>query len=476
MIIDDLRLVAGERQLSIKHWELAHGQHWAIFGHSGSGKSLLGAWLSGDLDAEQGRYSGRPERVGLVSLEQQQALLAQELAEDDSDFTDQVDVGHSVAELLSRKARNTQHMANVVQQCDLTSLMTRGFRLLSTGETRRLMLALALLDEPQLLILDEPFAGLDLTHQQQLLILLEQLAKRCQLVIITSRDEELPSVISHVAVLDEQGLSQQLTTEQWLTHPERQSLEQQASRQSSVIIDALRHHHQPDLPQVLFSIQQGKVTYAGVPIFSDLNWRIAPGQHWQIRGPNGCGKSTLLNLIFGDHPQCYSNQIEVLGYQRGTGESIWDIKQHIGMVSAGLHLQYRVNCSALEVVLSGLFDSIGVYQKPSELEIEKARLWLQLFGMGHLEKHYFKSLSYGQQRLLIIARALVKAPTLLLLDEPCQGLDFLHRRTVLNALELVAKHNLSHLVYVTHHLDDCLPSIQHYVDFIDGNVLLSQAL
>ncbi|GAB1623954.1 molybdate ABC transporter ATP-binding protein ModF [Agarivorans albus] len=474
MIIEDLHLLAGQHQLAIKRWELKAGEHWAIFGHSGSGKSLLGAWLVGDLVAERATLSKQPQRIALVSLEQQQALLERELADDDSEFTDQIDSGHTVLELLEAGCSEPRLLERVSQQCDLTNLLKRGFRLLSTGETRRLMLALALIKQPQLLILDEPFAGLDLRHQQQLLALLEQLAKECQLLIISSRDDELPASISHVAVLDEQGLSQQLTIEQWLQHPERQQMEHQAQQQSLAIVQALRESQQTEPVSPLFSITQGSVSYAGETLFSGLNWQIHYGEHWQVRGPNGCGKSTLLNLIFGDHPQCYSNQIEVMGFRRGSGESIWQVKQHIGMVSAALHLQYRVNCSALEVVLSGLYDSIGVYQQASELELEQARLWLQLFGLANLEKHYFKSLSYGQQRLLIIARALVKGPQLLLLDEPCQGLDFLQRNIVLKALELVAKHKLSQLVYVTHHLDDALPSIKHFIDFIDGAVQITQ--
>jgi molybdate transport system ATP-binding protein len=474
MIIEDLHLLAGQHQLAIKRWELKAGEHWAIFGHSGSGKSLLGAWLVGDLPAERVTLSQAPQRIALVSLEQQQALLELELADDDSEFTDQIDSGHTVLELLEAGCSEPRLLERVSQQCDLTNLLKRGFRLLSTGETRRLMLALALIKQPQLLILDEPFAGLDLSHQQQLLKLLEHLSKTCQLMIISSRDDELPASISHVAVLDEQGLSQQLTIEQWLQHPERQQMEQQAQQQSLAIVQALREFQQAEPVSPLFAITQGSVSYAGETLFEGLDWQIQPGEHWQVRGPNGCGKSTLLNLIFGDHPQCYSNQIEVMGYKRGSGESIWQVKQRIGMVSAALHLQYRVNCSALEVVLSGLYDSIGIYQQPSELELEQARLWLKLFGLAELEKRYFKSLSYGQQRLLIIARALVKGPQLLLLDEPCQGLDFLQRNTVLKALELVAQHKLSQLVYVTHHLDDALPSIKHFIDFVDGAVQITQ--
>ncbi|MDW2051793.1 ATP-binding cassette domain-containing protein, partial [Vibrio sp. 977] len=201
-------------------------------------------------------------------------------------------------------------------------------------------------------------------------------------------------------------------------------------------------------------------------IFTDLNWRIDKGQHWQVKGPNGCGKSTLLGLIFGDHPQCYSNDSHIFGKKRGCGESIWEIKQHIGMVSSALHLQYRVNCSAVEVILSGFCDSIGLYNQPSRKEIDVAKEWLDILHMRHYEKTSFKQLEYGQQRLLLIARAIVKQPTLLILDEPYQGLDFLGRRLVKNTLELIARENLSQLLYVSHYQEDSLESIKNDLEFV----------
>jgi molybdate transport system ATP-binding protein len=201
-------------------------------------------------------------------------------------------------------------------------------------------------------------------------------------------------------------------------------------------------------------------------IFSGVNWQIEQGQHWQVRGPNGCGKSTLLGLILGDHPQCYSNDVTVLGMKRGSGETIWDVKRHIGVVSSALHLQYRVNCTALEVLISGFYDSIGLYQQPSKKEILYAREWLQLLEMSQFEKVGFRNLDYGQQRLLLIGRALIKQPALLILDEPYQGLDFLNRKLVFRALNRIASANISQLLYVTHHQEDSLDAIHHFVDFV----------
>ncbi len=151
--------------------------------------------------------------------------------------------------------------------------------------------------------------------------------------------------------------------------------------------------------------------------------------------------------------------------KRGSGETIWDVKKHIGVVSSALHLQYRVNCSALEVLVSGFYDSIGLYQQPSKKEFLLAREWLQLLEMSELEKVGFRNLDYGQQRLLLIGRALIKQPALLILDEPYQGLDYLNRKLVFHALNRIASAGISQLLYVTHHEEDALDAIQHFVDF-----------
>ena len=171
-------------------------------------------------------------------------------------------------------------------------------------------------------------------------------------------------------------------------------------------------------------------------------------------------------MIFGDHPQCYSNNIQIFGRQRGTGETVWEIKQHIGMVSSALHLQYRVNCCALDVILSGFYDSIGLYQKATLEEQEIAQEWLAILHMEQFARTSFRELEYGQQRLLLIARAIVKQPTLLILDEPYQGLDYLGRRLVKNTLELIAKEHLSQLLYVSHYQEDSLDSIDNYLEFV----------
>jgi molybdate transport system ATP-binding protein len=211
----------------------------------------------------------------------------------------------------------------------------------------------------------------------------------------------------------------------------------------------------------LISMKNVTVIHGGCEIISSFDWQVEPGQNWKISGPNGCGKSTLVNLVSGDHPQCYSNDVTVMGMRRGNGESVWDIKSHLGIVSPALHQQYRVGSPALSVVLSGFYDSVGIYRKPEPAHVAVAKEWLSVVGMSGQEKQLFRSLSYGQQRLLLIARALVKQPPILILDEPCQGLDPLNRALVLNVIDRIASTGLTQILYITHEHEDHLDCVTH---------------
>ncbi|MCQ1060569.1 molybdate ABC transporter ATP-binding protein ModF [Photobacterium sp. DNB23_23_1] len=458
--------------LSIPQLEIHPDQHWAFFCAKGDAGSVFAQLLvNGKGLGEQaditGEISGLPEKISSVSLAQQQVLLEEELANDDTDFLDRLDKGTSVEELIVANCDDTEQAENLLTLLDLQGLRYSGFRHLSTGETRRVMFARALAEQPQLLILEDPLAGLDIAHQKQLISLIEQLHQDLQVILITSREQALPDSITHVGVFDEEKLTGIYPRSEWESLPLLAHLRAQSSERSEAMLALIQQYqHQTQMANPLIAIRNGKVEYTDKLIFDEVNWQINNHEHWQIRGANGCGKSTLLGLIFGDHPQCYSNDIEIFGIKRGSGETIWDIKQHIGMVSSAFHLQYRVSCSALDTILSGFYDSIGLYQQPSIEEIKQARDWLALLHMSHLASTSFKQLEYGQQRLLLVARALIKRPKLLILDEPYQGLDFLNRQLVKNALEMIAKNQLSQLLYVSHHPEDALDCIRNFVDFV----------
>lgn len=453
--------------LFIDDWKIDTQQSWGIFSADGDIGALLGDLICGELSPISGKLELDGLSVAQVSLSEQQRLLERELEKDDTDFLDRIDQGSTVYSLIQECSQDANLIDQLITDLDLTHLKHSGFRVLSTGETRRVMLARALATQPDLLLLDNPFTGLDIAHRAALAHYLHSLSQTVQLLVTFSRESDIPEWIDRVALFSAGKLDSTMDKSSWDNHPIIGQLKSQSEQQSEEMMNLIRQHqHSTHFDNPIFKLTNGSVEYTDKKIFIDLNWRIDKGQHWQIKGPNGCGKSTLLGLIFGDHPQCYSNDIDIFGKKRGSGETIWEIKQHIGMVSSALHLQYRVNCSALDVILSGFYDSIGLYNQPTRKEVDIANEWLDILHMSQYRKTSFKQLEYGQQRLLLIARAIVKQTTLLILDEPYQGLDFLGRRLVKNTLELIARENLSQLLYVSHYQEDRLDSIKNELEFV----------
>jgi molybdate transport system ATP-binding protein len=201
-------------------------------------------------------------------------------------------------------------------------------------------------------------------------------------------------------------------------------------------------------------------------VLRHLNWTVRPGEHWLIRGPNGVGKTTLLELITGDNMQVFSNDVRLFGAKRGSGETLWDIRRKLGLVSHRLHLEYRrVGDTPVQaVVLSGFYDSIGLYDAAGDAEIERARTWLALAGMSGRAQEPFKALTYGEQREVLILLGAVKSPPLLILDEPCHGLDETGRALVLATMDTVAAAGASTILHVTHDPTETRPFEHHILE------------
>jgi len=220
-----------------------------------------------------------------------------------------------------------------------------------------------------------------------------------------------------------------------------------------------------DRKHSLIRMRNVNVHYGEKVVLKNFYWSVEQGENWKIVGPNGSGKSTLLSLICGDNLQAYANEIYLFGRRRGTGESIWDIKQKIGFVSSEFQVRYRQPVTALKVVLSGFFDSIGYYRPASVTQKERALSLMELLEITNLADLDFTRLSYGQQRLILIARAMIKSPPLLILDEPCQGLDRTNRNRVLELVDLVGQNTTTQILYVTHAAADHLNCLQKELCF-----------
>ncbi|MBK7773383.1 MAG: ATP-binding cassette domain-containing protein [Sandaracinaceae bacterium] len=204
----------------------------------------------------------------------------------------------------------------------------------------------------------------------------------------------------------------------------------------------------------LITLWNGRIAYGEQVVFDGLNLTVRAGEHTLIEGPNGSGKSSLLELFTGDHPQAYANDLTLFGRRRGTGESVWDIKRSVGLVSGRLHRDYRVSASVETVLMSGLFDSIGLYETPGPRARTRARRWLAWLGLGLHPDDAFRELSFGAQRLVLVARAAIKVPPLVVLDEPTAGLDADNRAHVLALVGSLCTQTASTVLFVTHRPDE----------------------
>ncbi|EQA1622319.1 molybdate ABC transporter ATP-binding protein ModF [Enterobacter asburiae] len=463
------------RTLTIADLTIRAGESWAFVGTNGSGKSALARALAGEIPFLKGEYQGDFTRLTRLSFEQLQKLVSEEWQRNNTDLLSpgEEDTGRTTAEIIQDEVKDPARCQRLAERFGITALLNRRFKYLSTGETRKTLLCQALMSEPDLLILDEPFDGLDVQSRAQLASLLESLNQQgYTLVLVLNRFDEIPDFIQHAGVLADCNLTEAGEKTALL----KQALIAQLAHSEQLDgitlpepdAPSARHALDPHQPRIV--LREGIVSYDDRPILNRLSWTVNPGEHWQIVGPNGAGKSTLLSLITGDHPQGYSNDLTLFGRRRGSGETIWDIKKHIGYVSSSLHLDYRVITTVRNVILSGYFDSIGIYQAVSDKQHKLAQQWLDILGMDNrVADAPFHSLSWGQQRLALIVRALVKHPTLLILDEPLQGLDPLNRQLIRRFVDVLISEGETQLLFVSHHAEDAPSCITHRLEFVpDG--------
>lgn len=465
------------RTLTLSDLSIHQGESWAFVGSNGSGKSALARALAGDITLLKGTRENSFPHIVRLSFEQLQKLVADEWQRNNTDLLSEGedDTGRTTSEIIQQEVRDPARCAALAAQFGLVKLLDRRFKYLSTGETRKTLLCQVLMQRPDLLVLDEPFDGLDVNARAQLAQLLETLSGEGQtMVLVLNRFDDIPSFVQNVGVLADCTLASVGPREQVMADALVAQLAHSESLSGMAVPEAedptARVRPPQDSPLIV--LRDGVVQYNDKPILHNLSWQVDHDQHWQITGQNGAGKSTLLSLITGDHAQGYSNDLTLFGRRRGSGETIWDIKRHIGYVSSSLHLDYRVSTSVRNVITSGFFDSIGIYQAVSDRQRFLTNQWLELLGLGgNAGDTPFHSLSWGQQRLALIARALVKHPALLILDEPLQGLDPINRQLVRRFVDILIGEGDTQLLFVSHHAEDAPECITHRLSFIpEGDI------
>jgi molybdate transport system ATP-binding protein len=460
MLLENLRC----RSLRIDRWETNPGEIWCLIGGNASGKSLLASVLSGDSTPENGAIEQLPKRVSWASFEVQQSTYEAEIENDDTDYLDRIDHGSTGLQILLQSGADESQARDFASKLRVDYILDRGYKLLSSGEARKLLLLKEILSNPDLLILDEPFEGLDTVSREELTSLCQSLVDEGHdLLFLANRIYDIPLCSTHLGILQRGQL---------IAAGPKAIIESQPEIRQILTLDAANI---PDLPppppgnapvfDTIARMTQCRVQYGDEIQFEDFDWKLNSGAHTIITGPNGAGKSTLLQLLSGDHPQCYSNDLQIFDFQRGSGESIWEIKKHIGIISASLHRDYRAPGNALTTVVSGFYDSIGLYQQATEAQRQLALQWLEVMGLRDQANTYFRQLSWGHQRLVLIARGLIKQPSLLILDEPTQGLDDLNRHLVLAFIEKLAALKRTTLLFVSHRKDENLKLFKNQINF-----------
>jgi molybdate transport system ATP-binding protein len=489
------------------NWDFCDGEHWAILGNNGSGKSLLADAIRGALPLVQGEleYGFRPfegstpeECIGHVSFQARKSIARETVVQSRWNTFEQAS-GLRVSEYLSYesvmdinpfeetdrheggKSNFEKRRKQFIRYLGVDEYLGRTVLSLSNGERQRVEIARALCLPLRLLILDEPAVGLDVASRRHLSELLEKLMQtRLRVIIVTSRPADLPAGVSHGVWVEDckivasgprrgkvmaryfhgRGKSGrgQPHSKTWRTDCGPITRGSVAECGCPLPLSKRPHHRLAN--RELVRLRNVAVRYGTATLLSNINWEVKEGESWALLGPNGSGKTTLLSLIIGDNPQAYSNEVVVFGKQRGTGESIWELKRQIGWVSPELHAHFDDKLSCLAAIESGLRDTVGLYALVSSTGRKRSLAWLQRFGLGEFAGQPLFSLSTGLQRMALLARALVKEPKLLILDEPCQGLDDQHRELFITTVDQILRTSQVTAIYVTHPAEEIPSSIQ----------------
>jgi molybdate transport system ATP-binding protein len=469
------------------NWEAKAGENWAIVGGNGAGKSIFLEAIAGKIFPMHGTIiKPNYNEIAFVAKDYSFNRIVQAATQYyQQRFNSQdAEIAPTVREILQNQIKpigtvddksvdlpppefSDVALEEKAKLLKINHLLDRRIVSLSNGETRRTLITLSLLRKPNLLLLDNPFVGLDIESRATLHEVLNQVAKSGIQIIIVTPPNEIPSCINHIVELQAgkiSRLSTQATDFQQVIH---NSVE-------TVDLEVLKKIKQlPARNDFDFALNMRNVTvsYKGINVVDNVNWQVKRGEKWALMGPNGSGKSTILSLITADNPQGYQNDYDLFDHKRGSGESIWDIKQRIGYVSPELHLYFNRNTEVWKATASGLFDSAGLFKKLNDEERELTDNYLKLLNISHLSERKMYQLSTGEQRQVFLTRALIKNPPLLLLDEPCQGLDYNHLvyfRDLVN--ELVQELNKT-LIYVTHYEDEIPPCVDKRLILEKGKVL-----
>ncbi len=506
LTVKDLSVrLRGRTVLERIDWRINKGEQWAIIGPNGSGKTTLAKALAGQLptsggtivftDAAANDPMDKPGRrtIGFVSSEVHRRVFEKDaFAEDLRHFSGDDRQALIVSDFILDRFAGTVDRSpsdaaglEVWDQLGVRELLSKRVRALTSGEISTMLILKALMNHPQLLVLDEPFNGFDRQSKDKMKALIGGLIRNgLQVILITHQMEDILPEIDHVLILTAGGIRKAGPAATVLKSHEIKRIygidHDPADREMPACIEpayrlAADAGSGPRVGSKLVQMVDVRVAYGQHTVLHNFNWTIRKGENWLVSGPAGSGKTSLLKLITGDNLQAYANNIYLFGEQKGSGESVWEIKKRIGWISSDLKSTYPPAIKGVEVVYSGFFDSVGLFRCASTQQRQRAGNLLETLGIDQLADKRFGNLSHGQKQMLLIARAIIKSPDLLLLDEPCEGLDFANHRKIFEIIEFIGSRTGTAVVYATSEEHGRLPCISHCLNLVNQTALVSTA-
>jgi len=495
-------LLISFRDVSIRHFNtlvfeslnfsLEKGQHWAFVGKSGSGKSTFLDFIMGKASMARGEahypYFDRhiQEHHQDDPLFNRYKLMTQVSARHEfrnlsntSDFyyqqrfnsCDSEDADTVATYLSNVKVVNPLGIWTIQRSTErlrLTHLLDKELIKLSNGETKRLMLAAALIKNPLLLLLDNPLNGLDVAARQDFNELIREISESGISIIMATPSIEIPDAITHVAVVENGKMVSQCPAVEFRPvsfhvldqqKTNKEELRQLLSATPAVVYDTI------------IGMENVSIKYGEKLILDQVNWQVKQGERWALTGHNGAGKSTLLSLINGDNPQAFANKITLFDQRKGSGESIWEIKKKIGYVSPEFFQYFPMGSTCLQVIESGFDDTLGLFRVSVKSRAETSLRWMKLLHVSEFAGEMIRNVPVSIQRICMLARAMVKNPSLLILDEPCLGLDFERQEQFKNLIDMICKMSNLTLIYVSHYQEEMPVSIRFVLKLEEGRVV-----
>jgi len=446
-------------------FSLQLNQHLAIVGASGSGKTTLAKALCGKVF-----HQGTVEFSGKLTINFVEQHYHFKTRSNTQDFYYQQRYNSfdnndalTVEEELQLVSTDETKIDSLLSELQLDHRKQSPLLHLSSGEHKRFQLIKALLSHADILILDEPFVGLDITSRKKLNNILSTVAVSGTQIICITDANEIPHCITDIAYL-EQGRLKQFTTKE-IFELSKQNLF--AEYQPVYSFPAVTHKEEKQFSNAV-RMKNVSITYGEKKVLSNINWTVKQSERWLLRGHNGAGKSTLLSLIYGDNPQAYANSIYLFDNRRGSGESIWDIKKNIGYVSPELQWYFDTNTTVYHAIGSGFYDTIGLFRKLTPEQHNIIEQWLDLLRLSHVTHKPLSTISASEQRLTLLLRALVKDPPLLLLDEPCQGLDEKQTLHFVQLIDDLCIQLNKTLIYISHYDNEIPSCIDKVIELKEG--------